>query len=345
MDHAATMRRLYELLSAGDVDGFGDSLADDFIDHEELPGLSPTKEGVKTFFHMYLAAFPDLRMDAEDVLSSGDKVVARVRARGTHQGELMGMPATGKADRRAAHRHHPLRRRWARGRALGRLRHDDDDAAARRHAGRPAGLTDARAAAWAALAALRRRPVTMPPWLGDDMRDPGRIEIRRLDPAEIERHLDALAAVLQDVVSGGASIGYMAPFSHEDARDAFKRSRRRWPMGAVCSLPDFSTAISSARCRSFSHAPPNQPHRGEITKLLVHRPGRRRGVAQQLMERAEAEALAEGKTLLVLDTADDTAERLYSRLGWTLVGVIPGFALFPDGRPCATTVLYKTLAP
>ncbi len=97
MDHAATVRRMYDLLNAGDVDGFGDRLADDFIEHEELPGIPTTKEGTKEFFRMYLAAFPDLRMDAEDVLSCGDKVVARTRATGTHQGELMGMPATGKA--------------------------------------------------------------------------------------------------------------------------------------------------------------------------------------------------------------------------------------------------------
>lgn len=97
MDHAATMRRMYQLINAGDVDGFGDLMADDFVDHEELPGLAPTKDGVKTFFRMYLAAFPDLAMTPEDVLPSGDKVVARVRATGTHQGEFMGMPATGKS--------------------------------------------------------------------------------------------------------------------------------------------------------------------------------------------------------------------------------------------------------
>src|SRR5207302_6384685 len=81
--------------------------------------------------------------------------------------------------------------------------------------------------------------------------------------------------------------------------------------------------------------PPNQPHRGEIAKLLVHRSARRRGIAQLLMQRAEAEARAAGKTLLVLDavTGGD-AERLYTRLGWTRVGVIPDYALFPDGRPC-----------
>jgi steroid delta-isomerase-like uncharacterized protein len=97
MNHEETLRRCYELLNAGDVDGFGDLLSDDFVEHEETPGLAPTKDGVKAFFRMYLAAFPDLRMDPVDVLPSGDKVVARVRATGTHTGEFMGMPATGKS--------------------------------------------------------------------------------------------------------------------------------------------------------------------------------------------------------------------------------------------------------
>lgn len=96
MDHAATIRRMYELLSAGDVDGFGELIAEDFVEHDEVPGLEPTKEGVKQLFRMYTAAFPDLRMEPEDVLVSGDKVVARVRATGTHQGEFMSTPATGK---------------------------------------------------------------------------------------------------------------------------------------------------------------------------------------------------------------------------------------------------------
>jgi steroid delta-isomerase-like uncharacterized protein len=96
MDHAATMRRFYDLINAGDVDGFGDLLADDFVEHEETPGLAPTKDGVTEFFRLYIAAFPDLRFEAEDVLTSGDKVVARVGVSGTHDGEFMGMPATGK---------------------------------------------------------------------------------------------------------------------------------------------------------------------------------------------------------------------------------------------------------
>jgi steroid delta-isomerase-like uncharacterized protein len=97
MDHAATMTRMYDLLSAGDIDGFGDLVADDFVEHEEMPGLERSKEGVKQLFRMYRAGFPDLRMEAEDILVSGDKVVARVRGTGTHEGEFMGMPATGKS--------------------------------------------------------------------------------------------------------------------------------------------------------------------------------------------------------------------------------------------------------
>lgn len=97
MDHAAIARRLYELLSAGDVDGFGELLADDFIEHEELPGLAPSKDGVKTFFRLQIAAFPDLRLAVEDVVADGAKVVARVRYTGTQQGAFQGMPATGKA--------------------------------------------------------------------------------------------------------------------------------------------------------------------------------------------------------------------------------------------------------
>jgi steroid delta-isomerase-like uncharacterized protein len=97
MDHVATMRRCYELINAGDIDGFGEYLADDFVEHEVTPGLAPTKEGVLDFFRLYRAAFPDLRFDPQDYVASGDKVVVRVRATGTNTGDFMGMPATGKS--------------------------------------------------------------------------------------------------------------------------------------------------------------------------------------------------------------------------------------------------------
>lgn len=97
MDHTDTLAKMYERISAHDVDGFCDLLADDFVEHETTAGLAPTKDGVRQFFTMYIAAFPDLRMEAEDVIASGDKVVARVRCTGTNTGDFMGMPATGKS--------------------------------------------------------------------------------------------------------------------------------------------------------------------------------------------------------------------------------------------------------
>jgi len=97
MERVAAMERLYERINAGDIDGFGDCLADDFVEHEEIPGLEPSKEGVKQLFRMYRASFPDLRMEVQELLPSGDKVVGRIRATGTHTGEaFMGMPASGK---------------------------------------------------------------------------------------------------------------------------------------------------------------------------------------------------------------------------------------------------------
>jgi steroid delta-isomerase-like uncharacterized protein len=97
MDHSDTMRQLYALLSAGDIDGFGAHLSEDFVEHEETPGLAPTKAGVLEFFRIQRAGFPDMHLHVEDVLPSGDKVVARVTITGTHDGELMGIPPTGRS--------------------------------------------------------------------------------------------------------------------------------------------------------------------------------------------------------------------------------------------------------
>jgi ribosomal protein S18 acetylase RimI-like enzyme len=91
-------------------------------------------------------------------------------------------------------------------------------------------------------------------------------------------------------------------------------------------------------------APENQPHRGEIAKMLVHRRARRRGLGEALMRAAEAAPLEAGKTLLVLDTASADAERLYHRLGWQRVGLIPRYALWPEGGFVGTTIFYKDLA-
>ena len=172
----------------------------------------------------------------------------------------------------------------------------------------------------------------------------GQIEIRRLGPTEVHAHLDGLAAVLADCVAGGASVSYMAPFSYEQARAAFESFAVEVEQGRRLLLGAFAEGRLVGTVQVILALPPNQPHRAEIAKLLVHRSARKRGIAQLLMERAESEARAEGKTLLVLDTVTgDAAERLYTRLGWTRVGVIPGYALYPDGRPCDTTVFWKAL--
>ncbi len=97
MDHTNSIRRLYDLINAGDIDGFGRQLADDFVEHNENPGVPPTKAGTLQYFQLLVRAFPDFRMDVQDVIASGDKAVARLQVVGTHQGEFMGIPATGKS--------------------------------------------------------------------------------------------------------------------------------------------------------------------------------------------------------------------------------------------------------
>ncbi len=170
------------------------------------------------------------------------------------------------------------------------------------------------------------------------------IEIRRLRATEVHAQLDGLAGVLADCVAGGASVSYLAPFSHEQARAAFEAVAVEVERGRRLLLAAFAEGNLVATVQVILALPPNQPHRGEIAKLLVHRSARKRGIAQLLMERAESEARSEGKTLLVLDTVTgDAAERLYTRLGWTRVGVIPGYALYPDRRPCDTTIFWKAI--
>ena len=173
----------------------------------------------------------------------------------------------------------------------------------------------------------------------------GAVEIRGLEAAEVDEHLDGLAAVLHDCVEGGASVSYLAPFSPADARVAFAPLAADVREGRKLVFAAFADGGVVGTVQVILAAPPNQPHRGEIAKLLVKRSARGRGVARLLMERAESGALAAGKTLLVLDTAHAHAERLYTNLGWNRLGVIPGYALLPDGRPCDTVVFWKALVP
>ena len=155
-----------------------------------------------------------------------------------------------------------------------------------------------------------------------------------------------LADVLVDCVAAGASVGFMLPLEFERAEmywtDTIDSARRGERILLVAE--EVGTGEIVGTVQVILSAPDNQPHRGEIAKMLVHRRARRRGVADALMRAAEAAALSAGKTLLVLDTASAVAERLYDRLGWHRVGVIPGYALWPAGGLVDTTVFYKHLA-
>ncbi|MDQ1448514.1 MAG: hypothetical protein QOC79_1485 [Actinomycetota bacterium] len=168
------------------------------------------------------------------------------------------------------------------------------------------------------------------------------IEVRRLRPAEAREQLDALAGVLADCVAGGASVGYMDPFSHADARAVYEDYVRDAELGRRIILGAFLDGDLVGTAQLVVAVPPNQPHRADVARVLVRRSARRRGIAQRLRDQHEQEARAEGKTLLVLDavTGGDAA-RLYERLGWNEVGVIPNYALYPDGQFCDTTVFWK----
>lgn len=169
--------------------------------------------------------------------------------------------------------------------------------------------------------------------------------IRRLDGEAAAASVDALADVLMDCVEGGASISFMAPLSRTKA-EAFWRGVAAG-VGAgerlllVAEDRDSGAVIGTVQL--VLAQPENQPHRADLSKMLVQRSARQRGVGAALMRAAEAEARRAGKTLLVLDTASDPAERLYAREGWVRVGTVPNYALLPDGRPCDTVFFYKDL--
>ncbi len=172
-----------------------------------------------------------------------------------------------------------------------------------------------------------------------------RLQIRQLTSLG-EREIAGLSDVLIDCVQGGASVSFMLPMTRDKAH-------RYWH-GVAASTQRGERLVFVAedeRCRIIGtvqvvlQQPENQPHRGDVSKMLVHRQARRLGAGAQLLVAAERGALAAGKTLLVLDTASDSAERLYRRQGWQFCGVIPDYALMPDGACCATTVFYKALAP
>ena len=155
--------------------------------------------------------------------------------------------------------------------------------------------------------------------------------------------LDELARLLVDAVESGASVSFMRPLSIADAREWWRTTLEHANPRAIVLVARDDRGIAGSV--SLHPAwPPNQPHRADIAKLLVHRRARRQGIGRALMAEIEMRARAAGFTLLTLDTVrGDPAEQLYANGGWQRVGVIPDYALSPDGRPCDTVVFYKKL--
>jgi ribosomal protein S18 acetylase RimI-like enzyme len=171
------------------------------------------------------------------------------------------------------------------------------------------------------------------------------VAIHRIGGDEVTVLMEGLIDLLLDCVQGGASVSFMAPVSRQSAArfwqgvaDSVARNERiliaaQTEDGRIAGIVQIITA-----------QPPNQPHRADVAKLLVHRAFRRQGIGRKLMEMVDSAALAEQKSVLVLDTeTGGDAERLYERAGWTRVGTIPNYALKPHGGLCATTFFYKQL--
>lgn len=174
------------------------------------------------------------------------------------------------------------------------------------------------------------------------MADTFRIARAGPEPAVAE----ALADVLLDCVEGGASVGFMHPLPRDRAVTFWRGVQASAARGERILLvaEDLASGTVIGTVQVVLAMPDNQPHRADVAKMQVHRRARRRGVGAALMRAAEAAAREAGRTLLVLDTVTGSdAERLYERLGWKRCGVIPGYALWPRGGLCSTTVFYREL--
>ncbi len=170
------------------------------------------------------------------------------------------------------------------------------------------------------------------------------VTIRTLTPSETATAVPALAEILSDCVEGGASVGFMSPHTPDDAMPYWQ--------GVVHAMTEGNTVLIVAEkdgevigtVQLGIGMMPNQPHRADLKKLLVHRKARGLGLSRLLMDAAEVEAARHGRHILVLDTATGSpAESIYEKFGWQRVGVIPQYALMPDGSYCGSTFFYKAL--
>lgn len=161
-----------------------------------------------------------------------------------------------------------------------------------------------------------------------------------------ELHLEALSALLVEAVAGGGSVGFMDPLAPEAAREFWRGALASAARGERVILGAFLEGELLGSVSLFLGMPPNQPHRAEIGKLLTKAAWRGRGIATALMAMAEMEAETRGRRLLLLDTAEEGgAAGLYEKLGYVRAGLIPDYALKPQGGLTGTILLYKRLAP
>jgi GNAT superfamily N-acetyltransferase len=168
------------------------------------------------------------------------------------------------------------------------------------------------------------------------------LRVHRLDAVEPAR-IDQLAELLIDCVEGGASVSFMHPLPRDKALAFWQRVADGVARGerALIVAEDDSGIVGTVQL--VLDQPDNQPHRADLSKMLVLRRARQRGIGAALMHEAERVAVECGKTLLVLDTASPQAERLYERAGWQRCGTVPDYALLPHGGLCATTFFYRSL--
>lgn len=169
------------------------------------------------------------------------------------------------------------------------------------------------------------------------------IRVRKVDTLD-DRTFESLCEVLMDCVEGGASVSFMWPMTRAKAEAFWKSVGESVARGerVLVVAEDAQGVVGTAQ--AVWATPENQPHRADVAKMLVHRRARRLGVGAAVLAGAETAAREAGRTLLVLDTASADAERLYERGGWQRVGIVPRYALLPDGPYCRTVIFYKDLS-
>lgn len=169
------------------------------------------------------------------------------------------------------------------------------------------------------------------------------INIVILEGDEARRRIPELALILHDCVAKGASVSFMNPFSLAEAIGYYTDIAESVAEGKVILVAAIENSRAVGTVQLEPSWKPNQPHRADVCKMLVHSAHRKRGIGQLLLESVDVEAKKRGLTLLTLDTASGDAEKLYLRSDYIKAGIIPNFALWPDGGYCDSIFFYKLI--